>query len=119
MFTRILLASDGSEDALRAADAAATLAKSFGAALTAVHVFVVPLTAAALYGVPGIGMDPGSLSVLETRSHEDVLRRTGQVLDRHGAAYKTRRETGNPAERIVQAAREEQADLIVLGSHGH
>lgn len=118
MFTKILLASDGSERAIRSAQAAAALARKFDAAITVLHVFAVSPAVAALYGVPGIGLGPGEISVLETEAHNDVLGRTGAALDREGVAYTTRREAGHPAEVIVRIADDENFDLIVLGSRG-
>ena len=42
MFTKILLATDGSACAQRAVGAAASIAERFGAALTVLHVFQGP-----------------------------------------------------------------------------
>lgn len=118
MFTKILLASDGSERAIRAARTAAALCRKFDAEITVLHVFTVSPAIAAFYGVPGIGMTPGQVSVLETEAHNDVLGRTGEALEREGVAYATRREAGHAAEEIVRVAEEEGFDLIVLGSRG-
>jgi nucleotide-binding universal stress UspA family protein len=118
MYRNILLASDGSEDALRAARAAAALARRFGAALTVLHVYVIPPSVVALYGVPGTGMDPGSLLQMEDAAHNAVMQRTGEVLDQEGVTYSTAGEIGHPAEVIARLARDRGCDLIVLGSRG-
>src|SRR5687768_2852828 len=54
MFARVLLCSDGSEQALKAAGAAAEVAKRFGGHITALHVFQVPVAPVAAVGAVGL-----------------------------------------------------------------
>ncbi len=50
---------------------------------------------------------------------EKVLRPIRRFLDRHGWRYRCEPLVGAPAKEIVRIAREERADLVVMGTHGH
>jgi nucleotide-binding universal stress UspA family protein len=113
MFTHILLASDGSECALRAAAVAATFAKKFDAHLTIVNVYH-PSTLLNPHGEPH-GLR--GLDFVETHQDE-ALCAAGRIVDERGVTYRPHREIGHPVERIVHAAGQMRADLIVLGSRG-
>ncbi len=118
MFTKILLASDGSDYAVRAAQAAAELAKGLGASVTALHVFSMPVMQMAVPGPPGVEIDPASVSAYMDEVHDSVSRRTGKVLEEAGVKYDVLTEVGHPAEVIVRIAEDDGYDLIVLGSRG-
>ncbi len=118
MFTKILLASDGSDYALRAARAAAELAKSLGASVTVLHVFTMPTTQMAIPGSPGVEMEPGALNTYIEQVQDAVAKRTGRVLDEAGVPYTTLLEAGHPAEVIIRIAEDDGYDLIVMGSRG-
>lgn len=118
MYSKILLASDGSETALRAAATAAELARRFDASLTVLHVFAIPLTPVSFAGTPGAEVDPLLLERMAGEVQDAVARRTGRVLEDAGVPYATRQEIGHPAETIVRVALQEGFDLVVLGSRG-
>ncbi|MCC6728614.1 MAG: universal stress protein [Chthonomonadales bacterium] len=118
MYSKILLASDGSETALRAAATAAELARRFDASLTVLHVFAIPLTPVSLAATPGAEVDPLLLERMAGEVQDAVARRTGRVLEEAGVPYATRQEIGHPAETIVRVAQQEGFDLVVLGSRG-
>jgi nucleotide-binding universal stress UspA family protein len=120
MFKRILLAVDGSEHALRAADAACDLAARLGARLVVLTVAksVGRMSTAArdyiqaehLAGAPSYVLTDIARNVLadaESRARAKGL-----------AGVKTVVREGNPARRIVEYAKEHDVDLIVLGSRG-
>jgi nucleotide-binding universal stress UspA family protein len=50
---------------------------------------------------------------------EAVLAPVSKFLDRHGADYKTKYVVGHAAEAIIKEAKTFNADMIVMGSHGH
>jgi nucleotide-binding universal stress UspA family protein len=118
MFQKILLASDGSEFALRAAQATAELAKALGSSVTILHVFAMPVMQMAVPGSPGVDIDPGTVSEYIEQVQDSVARRTGRVLEEAGVAYETLNEVGHPAEAIVRIAEDDGYDLIVMGSRG-
>jgi nucleotide-binding universal stress UspA family protein len=118
MFQRILLASDGSDHALKAARVAAELARQFRAELVVLCVFqesAVPVPMMGSMDVPPIDLE---IDRLAEDVQAAVERRTTKTLDEFGVTYQTRREIGHPVDRIVQAAKQEMADLIVMGSRG-
>lgn len=114
MFTNILLASDGSECALKAAASAAALAKSFTARLTIVNVFE-PYQTVGPYGEVVFGdMDGKYIAEMQGRA----ISQAGHVVDESDVPYQCRQIIGHTAAEIVQMAEEEKCDLIVLGSRG-
>jgi nucleotide-binding universal stress UspA family protein len=114
MYTNILLASDGSECALRAATAAGTLAGKFNSRLTLVNAFQ-PIPTVGPYGeILYTGQDDNY--TLEMKDY--ALSRARQILDEMKVPYRSRQEIGDPAIEIVRVAEAEGCDLIVVGSRG-
>jgi nucleotide-binding universal stress UspA family protein len=63
----------------------------------------------------------GALAVLEAdqiKTHEEVVARTEQTLREAGFETVGRVANGDPRHVLVDAARSEGADLLVVGSHG-
>jgi nucleotide-binding universal stress UspA family protein len=118
MFTHILIASDGSEYAIKAARAAAQIAQKFAASVTLLSVFDPPLANSPLVDVNPVVLAPDALVRYADEMQEAVERSTGRVLAEVGVAYTARRETGHPVDVIVSVAARSHVDLIVLGSRG-
>jgi nucleotide-binding universal stress UspA family protein len=118
MFTKILLASDGSECAMKAAEAVAELAKKFNASVTVIHVFTLPTSVAPFVGAPGLDLDPALVNRYAEDVQNAVARRTGRILEEAGVPYAIRQEVGHPAEVIIRVAEQDGYDLIVVGSRG-
>ena len=112
---RILTATDFSPHSKIALDYAAAFAKAFGAEVTLCHVLERPDFISQLPPVAE-GYFPPNLAELHEKHArvqcEQVLAAAGlsaaRVLLRHGSPY----------PEIVRAAREENADLIIIGTHG-
>jgi len=119
MFSRILVCSDGSPKALDAARAAALIASKFGSEIILLSVFDPSVLPAATMGIPGgtlaSAVNAGSFA---EESHTAVERETGKVFEEAGVQYRAHRELGHPVDRIISAAHDEHADLIVMGSRG-
>lgn len=111
-FQKLLLASDGSQGADRAAGAAMQLAATFEAELTALNVFE-PL--ATYTGVSADELDP---DVYAERVREAVNRRLECAAEAKGVRYTLVQQVGHTAQTIVKCAEESGTDLIVLGSRG-
>ena len=117
--TRILLATDGSEEANLAASTAAEMAKSTNSEL---HVICVEHTPAVYYEMPGTVVDPTLQSRLEEGADEaakTTLEEQVQKIKETGievAGSHTRE--GFPDEEIVGLAGRLSAGLIVMGSRG-
>ena len=123
MFTKILIASDGSEGAHRAAQAGAEIARRFNAPVTVLHVFSPPPVLASYgAGIPAEmvsgAVDPALIEQWAQSAGQAVAERTEDALRDAGVSYTFRQEIGHPADRIVRVAEHEKCDLIVIGSRG-
>jgi nucleotide-binding universal stress UspA family protein len=119
MISKILVPTDGSEAAQKAAKYAVDLAKQTGAAVTLLSVVDI------IHSVGQI------ISSEESPTHlmepiEDYLRQaaeayTGEIealCGQNGIKSETIIKSGHPVEEIVEQAGNLKADLIVMGSHG-
>ncbi len=111
MFTKILLAVDTSTHSAKAVATTAELARSVGGE---VHVFHVrPLMSASRAGVVDADL---------TESERDIAAEVCRELQATGIAATSSRIAkyhGDTGRMIVQAAEEQGAELIVIGSRGH
>ena len=119
MFKHILLATDGSAACDVAARTAVSLARLHGSRLTAIYV-VDP------YPYLGMGQTkPMGFQAYMSAAHVHAgkaLSRAAELCEDGGEpiAMETRIvEEATAAHGIAQTARNEEADLIVIGSHGH
>jgi nucleotide-binding universal stress UspA family protein len=115
----VLLPTDFSEDAGRAARAALRLlgtggAIGGGARVVLLHVFNLPIEYTAY------GPIPTSFHYLrDTGAEAEVrLEQEAEALRREGLLVETAVREGDPAELIVREARERGADLVAMGTHG-
>jgi nucleotide-binding universal stress UspA family protein len=106
---RIAVAYDGGEDARRALRAAVALAQRLGATLVLVGVSDPP--PGELPHLPDHELDRET-----TRAIRTVLERAASRLLPQGVVVSIRLPMGEPGPAIVQAC-EEDADLLVCGSH--
>lgn len=118
MFKHLLVASDGSEHALRAASVAGEVALKFDAEVTVLCVYDPPSSRAPLVGPHTEMLDEDTLSRYAEEVLDTVEINTGNVLRDLGVRFTVRKETGHPVEVIVGVAARSHADLIVLGSRG-
>ena len=115
MFYRIVVPTDFSDCSRTAWDLAQRIAATAGSELIVAHV----LTEIPLYG-------RGVLSIETARKLRDEVRRwTESALEDQvgkaragGLSARSALRTGVPYEEIVALARDERADLIVIGTHG-
>jgi len=118
MFTHILACTDGSDPANRAVHVAAELARTNGADLTVLNVIDVTPIVAPYANAPESACSEALLIHNAEEAQTEVLTRTRVQLEQSGAKCSTLAETGNAVDRIVHAAEDEHADLIVIGSRG-
>lgn len=112
MFKRIVLGTDGSEDAMRAAEAAAELAAKFNSQVTIVSVYSPVIVTD--YGMSGYMMQDENIESVQTA----VTERTSKPFKERGVEYDVCHEVGNPAQEILRVAGDQKANLVVLGSRG-
>jgi nucleotide-binding universal stress UspA family protein len=109
-FKNILVATDFGEAAQRAGDLACDLAAKFGAKLTLLHIWTVPTPAYA----ENITLPLDRIQkAAEDAMEEEALR----LRARHGD-LRTIVVPGVAWRGIVDAAREQGFDLLVIGTHG-
>jgi nucleotide-binding universal stress UspA family protein len=114
-FQRILLPTDFSACSAEAQRAAAELAQRYDATLELLHVFE-----------PILYMTPEGHTLLVPGQLEDLLDGNDRLLDAAKKAaedagaprVRTRQEQGVAASEIVEVARRDGFDLIVIGTHG-
>ncbi len=112
-FTKILLATDGSENAIRAGDAAISLAQGLSLpSITIVHIVTTPPSESRMVQAK---FDVHSL--LETESRKRISR-TLADCDNAGITYTLKVAIGDPVEEILTLVRNEQVDIVVIGSRG-
>jgi nucleotide-binding universal stress UspA family protein len=111
MYRRILLPTDGSPEADRAADHALDIAERFGAAL---HVLYVVDTNA-------LPLDPHARRVFEYVEEEGRLAEeaiVGRAEDRGVDAVASEVGEGSPHEGILEYVEDNDIDLVVMGTRG-
>ena len=119
MISKILVPSDGSKKAQRAAEYAVYLAKNLKASIIALSV------------IDNRSFTSQTVPALETARHtiepiEDYLREAAEgyageikkLCDKSGVESKISIKTGHPVEEIVKEAKRAKANLIVMGSLG-
>jgi nucleotide-binding universal stress UspA family protein len=120
-FQTLLVAVDGSPGAAQALDEAISLARLTGAAIVPVRVIPKPehfgfdpLLATTLGARPDEGADAHALAVAEQYVNE-----VARKLRAHGLTASPKVMVGAPAERIVAAADEVDADVIVMSTRAY
>jgi nucleotide-binding universal stress UspA family protein len=105
----IVVGYDGSETAKRALERAAELASKYGASVTAVS---------AVHVLHSAGRTAGARDPEEVAERRQELAEAEAFLAEKGIKANLVEGHGDPAEVIVDAAKEVGADLIVIGTRG-
>jgi nucleotide-binding universal stress UspA family protein len=111
----IVTATDGSDQSLRAAHAAASLARENGARLFIITVVRPP---EGWWGIVGAPPPAESLGNALADAQRVVLEKTVEATDLSGVDYETVEEVGDPANQLAAFAEKNSADLIVIGQRG-
>lgn len=122
----ILVATDGSEGAIKAAEMAGDLARALDAS---VHVVMVQSEDMIMPHAWGVGDYPaaapyGTMPIEEVREMLEKRVRNNELPETASAVGKLDKEPeqvviwGHPAKEICSFAEENDIDLIVIGSHG-
>ena len=112
MFTRIVVANDGSEGGFRALAFACDLAKRYGASLHMVSVEELPDFPASIDEIVEI-------KAAENHKFHAVLDRARELANAKGIALETEVVAGHAAASVVQYVEAVKADLLVVGFMGH
>lgn len=123
MINKILVAIDGSEHAWKALDLATELAKAHQAKLVVLHVVhyePVPEALRTFAAVEGLPAEEEAARFRYGRTLGDKLTREAEARVHAAglAELETHTAEGRPASVIVETAKAERADMIVMGSRG-
>ena len=113
MYETILVATDGSDRARKAAESAVDLAARYDATVHAI--FVVDTH---LLDEPALSSTELSVDLIEDAGH-GFLVEVEELAGERGVAFERRSAHGIPKYEIIDYAAEVGADVIVMGSVGH
>jgi len=113
---KILIALDASAHSERALELVIRLRWPAGSRVIVVGV-VQPLASAVAESYAPVAVPPELLEQQRRQLHQ-VVARAASTLRETGFATEERVEVGDPRHTLVQIARDERADLLVVGSHG-
>jgi len=117
MYRKILVATDLTEASGPAIRAALALAKEGGGEVTVLHV-TEPAYPAHHWYVPYIGDDAQVLRDIVARELDAARKALETQVELAGGGGRPVVRVGRPATVIVDTARELDADLVVVGTHG-
>jgi nucleotide-binding universal stress UspA family protein len=120
MISKILLATDGSETALKASRYAVDLAKQLSASIIVLSV-IDNRSLASYYTAPPEVTTIHIMEPVEDFLGEVAKRDVAKVkklCEKKGVSCREVISTGHPAEEIIKEAERSRSNLIVLGSHG-
>jgi nucleotide-binding universal stress UspA family protein len=119
MISKILVPTDGSKTAQKAARYAVDLAKQLKASIIVLSVF--DRNSFVGWSSADSAASPQAVESMES-SLQEAAKKHGHAVkklcDKHGIQSETILTTGHPVEDIVKEAKRSKADLIVMGSHG-
>lgn len=118
MSNKILVPTDGSERAEKAADYAIGLAKNSGASLIFLYVLDEAAPAYAFEIESGVTPDVVELSDRMKEAASGFVDRLKERADAAGVTAEALVETGHPWKEILAVAERSGADHIVMSSHG-
>ncbi|WP_243041210.1 universal stress protein [Dyella sedimenti] len=117
MFKRILLPTDGSDLSLRAVDLGIALAAQLGASVYAFHA-MQPFEAVPYFTDMMLFPEDAYEKAVEERAVH-CLEQTKERAKAANVSWDGHHEYAHqPYEAIIQAAKDQHCDLIVIGSHG-
>lgn len=110
MMKKLLVPVDGSKSSDKAVNYACSIAKKFDSKIVLLCVVPPPII---------LGVEAGIIDYrpLEESGH-NVLKNTIKIVESFGLEASNRLETGQVADTIINIAKEESTDLIVIGSRG-
>ena len=111
----IVVATDGSEQSIRAANVAAAIARHNGARLFIVTVVRPP---EGWWGIVGSPPPAESLGNALADAQRAVLEKTISAIDLEGVEYEAVEEVGDPANQLAAFSEANEADLLVIGQRG-
>ena len=115
MYKRILIATDGSDKSSLAAQEGIDLAKALGAEVLALNVINEVVVASAVRQLGSDKKEVEDKLMVSGQKAVDSIKKMGSAA---GVKVDPIVKMGSPANMVIDVARNEGADLIVMGSHG-
>ena len=112
MFTRIVVANDGSEGGFRALAVACDLSKRYGAALHMISVEELPDFPASIDEILEI-------KDADNQKFHAVVERARDMAKAHGIQFEAEVVAGHAAASVIERVKAVKADLLVVGFMGH
>lgn len=118
MINKILVPVDGSKQSDKALEFACNLAEKYGATLLIQHTVETTLHEHAMFmGSAGFAFDLDEEEI--QKAGKAVIEAATKIVDQHGhVAAETVIAHGSPAHNIVEYAKGNKVDMIVMGSRG-
>jgi nucleotide-binding universal stress UspA family protein len=114
----IVVGTDGSDSAMKAVGKAAELARQTDGRLAIVSAYK-PLSGARISGAGDAGSEADAWNEsLSESAVEAVLRDAAQLAKAEGVEVETHARKGDPADALLAVAKDQDAELIVVGSKG-
>jgi nucleotide-binding universal stress UspA family protein len=114
---RILVPIDFSKDSLKALAYATDFAASFGARIALLHV-VEPIYYATPTDIYTASANIAPLLDQQRRAAEQQFARIVAGMEKKGRRIQATIKTGAPSQVIVDSAKKDRADLIIMATHG-
>lgn len=115
MFEKILVATDGSQEALKAVTAAAELALLKPEAKVTLLTVTPPVPSYVALQLRENDLDPAAL---QNQYAEEIFEGSCDPLKARNVSYTTQVAVGDPADEICRVAEAIGADLIIVGRRG-
>ncbi len=117
LFSKIVVAVDGSESSNKVYDVAAQLAKLSNGKLIIVHVVMPPQPVGGLFYTDAYSIDKLRID-LEEAGNRLLQSYSEKSINEYNIAVETILAQGYPPDAIIREANAKGADLIVVGSRG-
>lgn len=120
LFKKILLAVDGSNLTYRSLDYALSLAKKYSAEIMALTVVDIPSNSLLAQGSAFTPISSQNYIDKLINQHKEILEDIAKKVKKINlkTRFSTKLLEGRPADKIVEIAKQESFDLIVIGSRG-